>query len=200
MNHASFICRTSCIVIFRLNMKRLFLVSLLFTFFFNSCSVVKFARYYAAADSSKGVLKGRIYQTDRTSYEIGELADGWKRINIKGGDLAFWNEKLGSTITVNSTCNKDNKEVKYSLKALSDSLILGISDKELIHREEIVVGGENALESVYRGKLDKTSVKIGTVVLKKGSCFYDLSYASSPDSFEAGIFEFREFVLQFKVI
>ena len=181
-------------------MKTLLLTFIFFVLSFNSCSVVKFARYYASADSSKGVLKGRLYQTDSTSYEIGELADGWKRINIKGGDLAFWNKKLGSTITVNSTCNKDNKEVKYSLKALSDSLLLGISDKELIHREEIAVDGEKALESVYRGKLDKTSVKINTVVLKKGNCFYDLSYASSPDGFEAGIAEFREFVSQFKVI
>jgi hypothetical protein len=178
-------------------MKRLFLISILFIFFFNSCSVIKFARYYASADSSPGKLKGRVYTSKYTSYEIGELQDNWRRIRLEGGDIAFWNDKLGTTITVNSTCNK---KMNYSLESLSESLLIGITDKKMVKRDEITIDNEKALESIYSGKLDNVPVRISTVVLKKRDCIYDFTYASSPDSFDRGLGDFKEFVLQFKVL
>ncbi len=181
-------------------MKRLLLILSIGVVFFNSCSIVKFARYYASADSSPGKLRGRVYQTPYTSYEIGELDGDWKRISIKGGDLAFWNGKVGATITVNSTCNKDDKNMGYNLKALSESLVIGITDKELLQREEITVSGEKALQSVYSGNLDNVPVKLITVVMKRRNCAYDLTYASSPDGFDRGLNDFKGFVSQFKLI
>jgi len=180
-------------------MERLFVILSLSIVFFNSCSVVRFARYYASADSSPGKLTGRVYQTQYTSYEIGELSSNWKRVSIKGGDLVFWNNELGATITVDSTCNKNNKKVSYSLKALSESLLIGITDKELLQSEEITVSGEKALQSVYLGKLDKVPVKLSTVVMKRENCAYDLTYASSPDGFDGGFNDFKNFVSQFKL-
>ncbi len=181
-------------------MKIFFLVFAFCTLFFNSCSVVKFAQYYASADSSPGKLKGRVYETKDTSYEIGQLPDNWKRINIDGGDLAFWNAKLEATITVNSTCYKNDKNVNYSLKALTNSLLIGIKDKGLVESEDITISGEKALLSIYQGNLDKIPVKISAVVFKKKSCNYDLTYASSPDSFDGGKADFKGFVSQFKLI
>jgi hypothetical protein len=171
-----------------------------FILFFNSCSVARFAQYYASADSSSGKLSGRVYNTKDTSYEIGELPDGWKRINIEGGDLAFWNDKLGATITVNSTCNRNGKKVNYSLKALTNSLLIGITDKKLVQTGEKTINGQIALRSDYEGKLDKIPVKIGAIVLKKDNCYYDLTYASSPGSFNEGLPDFEQFASEFKLI
>lgn len=181
-------------------MKTFFMVLVFIILFFSSCSVVKFAQHYASADPSPGKLKGRVYETKETSYEIGDLPDNWRRIGIEGGDLAFWSDKLKATITVNSTCNKSDKKVNYSLKALTSSLLIGITDKQLLENEETTISGEKALRSVYLGKLDKAPVKISAVVLKKNSCNYDLTYASSPDSFDGGLPDFKEFVTQFKLI
>jgi hypothetical protein len=178
-------------------MKRLFVILVFSIVSFSSCSVAKFARYYASADTSPGKLTGRVYESKDTSYEIGKLSDNWRRINIEGGDIAFWNGDLRATITVNSTCRK---KTNYSLKALSQSLLIGITDKQMVETRELTINGEKALESIYLGKLDNVSIKLGAVVLKKDNCVYDFTYTSSPDDFDGGFDDFREFVSQFKVI
>ncbi|MER3447375.1 MAG: hypothetical protein C4291_11290 [Candidatus Dadabacteria bacterium] len=178
-------------------MKRLFITLILFVALFSSCSIVRFARFYASADDQKGRLTGQVYESKFTSYEIGSLSDSWERIKIEGGDIAFWNSKVGATITVNSTCNQKGK---YSLKALSEPLVIGIADKRMLGRNELSIDSEKALESIYLGRLDSASIKLSTVVLKKGSCVYDLTYASSPDNFARGFGDFKEFISKFRVI
>lgn len=167
--------------------------------FLNSCSIVKFVGYYRSADSENdGKLNGLVYTSDDTSYRIGALPGDWKRLNIKGGDLAYNSLSSDSTITVNSTC--DPKKKNYSLKALSESLLIGIKGKKAVSREEISVDGQKALSSVYTGSINDAPVKIETVVFRKGECIYDFTYASSPDSFDDGIVVFKEFISQFRVL
>ena len=181
-------------------MSRAFLFLLFLVVSFNACSVVNFARYYAAADTTAGKLNGRIYETKDTSYQIGELSSDWKRIDIKGGDLAYWNESIKTTITVNSTCTKNNEKAKYSLRALSEQLLVGIADKELVSGKEIDLNGEKALVSVYSGKLQGVPVKLGMVVIKNGQCIYDFTSASSPQNFDAGFRDLDSFISDFKII
>ncbi len=178
-------------------MKKLSVALFLFVALFSSCSIVRFARLYASADDQNGKLIGRVYESRLTSYEIGALSDGWNRIKIEGGDIAFFNSKISATITVNSTCNQKGK---YSLKALSEPLVIGITDKQTLERNELTIDGQKALESIYLGRLDNTSIKLSTVVLKKGDCVYDLTYASSPDNFDLGFGDFKEFISKFRVI
>ncbi len=167
--------------------------------FLGSCSIAKFVGYYASSGSGdKGKLKGQIYTSDSTSYRIGSLPDGWKRIDIEGGDLAFSNSPDDSTITVNSTC--DERKMKYSLKALSESLIVGMKDKKAASRQETQIDGQPALSTVYTGSLDNEPVMIETRVFKKNDCVYDFTYASSPDKFGSGAEVFNEFISQFRVL
>jgi len=172
---------------------------LIFIVCLNSCSVTRFVGYYASAGSDdSGDLKGQVFQTDDTSYRIGSLPDSWTRNDIEGGDLAYSNTQFDATMTANSTCNEKKKN--YSLKALSESLLIGIQGKEALEREEIIVDGQKALKTIYTGGLDNVPIKIATVVFKKGICIYDFTYASSPDHFEIGIVDFNEFVSQFKAL
>lgn len=177
-------------------MKTFFMISIFFIISLSSCSVFKFAKYYTSVDNEDGELKGRVYQSEYTSYEVGELSDQWKRIKVEGGDVAFLNESIGATITVDSTCDKKGR---YSLKALSESLLIGIEDKRLVQRNELTVGGENALSSIYTGKLDGVPLEINAVVFKKGNCIYDFTYTSSPDNFSSGFGDFEEFISNFEV-
>ena len=164
-----------------------------------SCSIGKFIGYYASSGSDdKGKLKGQIYTSDNTSYRIGTLPEDWKRIGIKGGDIAFSNGSGDSTITVNSTC--DERKMKYSLKALSESLIVGIKDKKAQSRQETEIDGQDALSTIYTGILDNVPVKIETRVFKKHNCVYDFTYGSSPDRFDTGATVFDEFISQFRVL
>ncbi|MEW6145546.1 MAG: hypothetical protein AB1598_11060 [Thermodesulfobacteriota bacterium] len=167
--------------------------------FLGSCSIGKFVGYYASAGSGdKGKLDGQVYTSDSTSYRIGSLPDGWKRIDIEGGDLAFSNPSNDSTITVNSTC--DERKMKYSLKALSESLIVGVKDKKAESRQETQIDGQPALMTVYTGSLNNTPVKIETRVFKMNNCVYDFTYASSPARFDTGAQVFNEFISQFRVL
>ncbi len=164
-----------------------------------SCSVAKFVGYYASAGSgNKGKLDGQIYTSESTSYRIGTLPEGWKRINIEGGDLAFSNSLADSTITVNSTC--DERKMKYSLKALSESLIVGMKNKKAESRRDIEIDGQPALSTIYTGSLDNEPVVIETRVFKKSDCVYDFTYASSPDKFGSGAEVFDEFTAAFRVL
>lgn len=165
----------------------------------NSCAVTKFVGYYAAADDdNSGKLSGQTFQTDDTSYTIGVLPASWKRKKIEGGDLAFTNSQIEATMTVNSTCNEKKKN--YSLKALSESLLIGIKGKEALDRKEITVDGRQALRTIYIGSLNNVPITIATVVLKKDICIYDFTYASSPTNFDLGIVDFDTFVSQFKAL
>ncbi len=182
-------------------MNKLFISFSLFIFIvcLNSCSVTRFIGYYASAGSDdSGDLKGQVFQTDDTSYRIGTLPPSWKINKVEGGDLAYTNTQFDATMTVNSTCNEKKKN--YSLKALSESLLIGIKGKEALAREEIIVDGHKALKTIYIGSLNNVPIKIATVVLKKGICIYDFTYASSPEHFEIGIVDFDGFVSQFKAL
>ena len=175
------------------------MVVITFILLLNSCSIAKFAKYYAGADpySASGSLHGLYYEKEHTAYVIGGLPDTWKRIEIRGGDLAFLNQQDNSTITVNSTCDKN--KIKYSLKALSNTLLIGIDDKKLMESSEPMVSGEIALQRIYEGNLSGVPIEISTVVVKKGDCIYDMSYSSTRDKFDNWFGEFNEFVSQFKI-
>ena len=182
-------------------MRKLFLIILLFTSIggLNSCGVTKFIGYYASADDDKsGKLEGQVYQTEDTSYRIGTLPASWNKNKVKGGDLVFTNSQINSTMTVNSTCNEKKKN--YSLKALSESLLIGIKGKEAVERQDMTLDGQPALRTVYTGSLNDVPVKIATVVMKKDICIYDFTYASSPENFNLGIDDFDNFLSQFKAL
>lgn len=182
-------------------MKKLILALFLFINIvgLSSCGVTKFVGYYASADDEKsGKLDGQVFQTDDTSYRIGTLPAYWTRTEVKGGDLSFHSSAMNATLTVNSTCNEKKKN--YSLKALSESLLIGIKGKEALDRKEITVDSQKALRTIYIGSLNNVPITIATVVLKKGICVYDFTYASSPANFELGIVDFDTFVSQFKAL
>lgn len=165
----------------------------------SSCGVTKFVGYYASAgDEDQGELNGQVFQSDDTSYRVGTLPTSWVRQDIDGGDLAFRNTQFDGTMTVDSTCNEKKKN--YSLKALSESLLIGIKGKEALGREEITVDGQPALKTIYIGSLDNVPIKIATVVVRKNICIYDFTYASSSEHFDIGIVDFNNFVSQFKAL
>jgi hypothetical protein len=180
----------------RLSIYSLLLISIIGL---NSCGVTKFIGYYASADDDKsGSLNGQVFQTDDTSYRIGTLPALWERSKVDGGDLVFTNPQINATMTLNSTCNEKKKN--YSLRALSESLLIGIKGKEALERKEITVDGQPALRTIYTGSMNNVPIQIATVVLKKDICIYDFTYASSPQNFDLGIADFDNFVSQFKAL
>lgn len=165
-----------------------------------SCSVVKFAKLYADADrsGSEGTLSGDTFSSEETSYRVGVLSDNWEQVDSGSGDIFFWNDASNATITVNSVC-EENK-LKYNLNALSNSLVTGIRDKEMIKRDKITVDGSDALYTEYEGIYESTRIGVATIVLKKGKCIYDFSYSSTARNFNKALEEYLVFASQFEVV
>ena len=167
------------------------------SFILISCSVAKIAKHYLRADSGQGRLNGQVFKSSSTTYRIGALSERWVKVPIEEGDLAFINEWEGSTINVNSTCQA---ELEYSLDILSDSLVIGIKEKEFIDREQTVLDGAAAVKTVLTGKILDKEYGFETIVLKKKGCVYDFSYSSPIEGFQKGKEEFDEFLKGFSII
>lgn len=165
-----------------------------------SCSVVRFAKIYGSAGSpdSDGRLRGQMYTSDDTRYRIGKLSGEWKIIDSGSGDIFYWNNDGNATITVDSVC--DENKLKYNLNALSDSLVIGIKDKEMIKRDGILLDGADALYTQYEGIYESVRIGIATIVVKKQKCIYDFSYSALAPKFNTYLEDYLAFASEFRVI
>lgn len=163
-----------------------------------SCALTKFAGHYSSVDSNSGKYSGNTFTTESNSYRISKLPDGWKKIKVKGGDLAFHNSSSDSTITVNSVCKEAKRN--YSLKALSKSLVTGIEDKKVIKSENLEVDKSNGLYTEYIAKLDGDLFSLATVVYKSEKCNYDFTYSATEGYFNSNLNTFRNLVSGFEEI
>ena len=164
----------------------------------SSCSAFKFAKIYTSSEPGNGELTGDIFTSDQTRYQIGNLGENWKLVNIDYGDIFYTNSKKTSAITVNSSCSP--QKVNYSLSVLARSLLVGIKGKKLIDRELIQVDEEDALFSLYDARVESDDIKIATVVFKKEQCVYDFSYLNINDEFDTYVEEFVVFISEFRVL
>ncbi len=182
-----------------MNKSILVFIFVILSFSLSSCALTKFAGHYGSVGNKKsGNLNGDIFTTKFNSYRIGPLSDGWKKIRIKGGDLAFYNSSDDSTITINSDCSKEKR--KYSLKALSKSLVTGIKNKELKESKKIKVDTSEGLYAQYNAKLDNEVFGLATLVYKSQKCNYDFSYSTDDTDFEQNQASFLSFISGFKEI
>ena len=163
-----------------------------------SCSAFRFAKHYTALNGNGGSLSGGVFTDSSNSYRIGHLGSTWNRVNSDYGDLLFVNESRTAAITVNSTCS--SKKTDYSLLALSNSLLIGVKNKELVDRELINIDKEEAMFAAYRIKDDKENLHIATAVFKKGICIYDFSYSDIGESFDQQLKIFVSFLNDFEVL
>ncbi|NIP30198.1 MAG: hypothetical protein GTN99_03510 [Candidatus Dadabacteria bacterium] len=146
---------------------------------------------------TKKNFKDNIFIKRDITYIVGDLNGDWERIDLKYGDLAYYNKNWNSTININSTCSS-SKDYNYIL--LSDSLLSGLQNKKLIERSITSVNYEDALESKYYGDYENNRVKISVVVYKHDLCIYDFSYISNEMYFEKGYSEFKKFISDFRLI
>ena len=141
-------------------------------------------------------MEGRVYSSKRNSYRVAELSDGWRKVAIEGGDVAFHNPRSGLAVTVNSVCGGRD----YTLEKLSDSLLAGVGRKKMKTRRSVAVGDGEGLYTEYDAALDGETFGLATVVYKSPKCLYDFSYSASLEGFGPNLGEFLDFVSGFEEI
>jgi hypothetical protein len=171
--------------------------------FFDSLSILILS---TLALSGCGVLVGNVRPVDEKSqtYGVADLSKAnadWMKLDAKMlgaeknedaattsteiSDVAFQSKGTASIISMNSACRKGNEYENKGLRSLTEVLLLGASDVTQRDEENLTIQENPALQTTLEGKINGERVKIRTVVLKRGTCVYDLVYVARPDNFEA---------------
>lgn len=110
-------------------------------------------------------------------------------------DLAYENPQTGAIISLNSLCRKYSNA---SLESLTNNLVRGIENREVISRKETMLDGEKALDTSFKGTVDKVDIMIRTVVMAKDSCTFDFIYVVIPKREVNNKGDFDTFLASFK--
>jgi hypothetical protein len=109
-------------------------------------------------------------------------------------DIAYENPESGAIISLNSICRKYSPA---SLDILTNNLVRGITNREVMQKREIVLSGAPALDTNFSGNVDGVALNIRTVVMSKRSCSYDFIYVTVPKREEKNGAAFDNFLASF---
>ncbi len=140
----------------------------------------------------KGVVK-----TAKTEYRAANPGPGWKPIDTRGADLAFFNEKLDAFVMFNSTCDEYRDA---PTRALANHLFIGIEKKKILIQEDRPLDTRDAVYTEVQGKLDGATVRVAAYTLVKNYCTYDISYSAPGKNFEIGKPALQELARRFKIL
>lgn len=136
-----------------------------------------------------------VFAKDGVRYRVGELSRSWRALDVESNDVAYVSNDSPHSLAVNSTCTPTGDA---SLQVLTQHLLMGFTDREMVSEERRAMDGRDALRSRYKARLDGVPVEMMLVVLKKDGCVYDFTYLSPPgrfdekrDSFERVLSEFH---------
>ncbi len=136
---------------------------------------------------------GTTFHKGELSYRVGQLSPDWRRVHLKGNDLAFYRPAYG-TVSVTARC-EDYDDVP--MRVLFNHLLFGMTNRKYLVDEEVTLDGRGALHAVTEAELDGVPVRLENYLLVRSGCLFDLSYVSSLSG--PGSDEFTRFVRAFHI-
>jgi hypothetical protein len=112
----------------------------------------------------------------------------FEKSNVSSADQVWQSKKTGSTIAVNSMCQKYSD---LSLKNLEQNILAGIENLKVIDDKTTNFDGREASRLLAEGTTDGVPIRIDLLIFKKNNCTYDLAYIAKPQNFhlEKPLFE-----------
>lgn len=141
--------------------------------------------------------EGQVYRGEGLSFRTGPVGDGWVRLEVSHGLLAFRDEQAQATVLVNGRCGRDGDDVP--LPALAAHLFLRFTERVIEEEALVPFDGREALRTVMSARLDGVPMRFEAVVLKKDGCVYDLVLMGAPGRFDGARPAFDRFVEGFHV-
>ena len=142
-----------------------------------------------------GELRGNVYSKSGVRYLIGQLPTNWQPASLKDNDLAWTARDTGHWIALNSTCDSYQDA---PLSVLTQHLLMGFTERQLIEQETVPLDGREALRSHYQAKLDGVPTELLLAVMKKNGCIYDFTYVSPAGRFAEKLADFEQFLRGFR--
>jgi len=141
-------------------------------------------------------LAGGLFRKEGVAYRVVAPDEhAWRRVQLSENDLAWIARDSGDMLAVNATC-KDFGDP--SLEVLTNHLLIGFEDRELVAQKTETLDGREALRSTYHAKLDGVEVELELVVLKKNGCVHDFTFIAPRGTKDAHRAEFEALVAGFR--
>ena len=151
----------------------------------------------AACGGSNVTFEGGVFHGQNVAFHVGSIPGDWRRVNVDDSALAF-RDGRGSSILVSGRCDLRVDDVP--LVALTNQLIMGTTERELVKEETFPFDKREARHTVMKAKLDGVALVWDVYVMKKNGCVYDEVYVAPPDRFEEGSASFERFAMELRTV
>lgn len=142
-----------------------------------------------------GGLRGSWFVKGPIRYHVAAPTGAdWAPTALSGNDLAWTAPRTGHALSTNATCQDHGDP---SLEVLTNHLLIGFKDRELVERQARELDGREALDSHYRAKLDGVAVELRLLVLKKNGCVHDITYVAPAGRFPEQVEAFERLAQAF---
>lgn len=132
-------------------------------------------------------------------YELGDPGDGWRKVRSGGADFAFREASAGLVIYADSNCGSRFEDSR--LPDLAEHLSFGVRLGDPAFEEFFTLDGRDAYMMRAEGSLDGVPVELGTTVLKKDLCVYDIvMIGPRGDRFQSGWSGYQAAVSGFRTV
>jgi hypothetical protein len=148
-----------------------------------------------AAACSAPALNGGVWKLGESQFKIGPKPETWRQVETIGSSAGFRDDPHEASVLVGARCKVASDDAP--LLALTNHLIMGTTEREIVSQDVIPFDGREAMHTVLRAKLDGVLMSYDVYVLKKDGCVYDFVYVADAKHFEAGAPAFERFVSGF---
>ncbi|MBK9292853.1 MAG: hypothetical protein IPM57_00145 [Oligoflexia bacterium] len=153
-------------------------LTLIIVLFFNSsCSI------FGGGDEEVG--------TKNRDIKYAQPKAPYKQLLLSSADAVWQSQKTGSTIAINSLCNKEHKS---SLNSLKKNILSGIDDLKIESSKRITYNQSEAEKIIAHGTTEKVPIKVSVLIFKKRDCTFDIAYISRASLFSKEISVFETFL------
>lgn len=140
-------------------------------------------------------IKEGVFFPLHEKYTVNMPGKGWEPVKVGKEDIALWHKQHHAMITVISS---DIENKGFSLEMLNRHLFIGIDDRKIISKENVLVDNQSALHTVLEGEMDNNKLKIDSYVIRVGDKVYDLVYWAPSDSFDKVKGDFENMIRSFQ--
>lgn len=161
-------------------------------------AVVVACSAFACGGGGGASFEGGIYREGSVAFRLPDAPAHWRRIDARGGSLAFRDDTHAASILVNARCLAADD--RTPLVALTNHVLIGATERKYLSQEVSPLDGREALHTKLEARWDGVPMTLDLYVLSKDGCVYDFIYVGAPEAFEAGAAPFEAFVRGFRTL
>jgi hypothetical protein len=128
-------------------------------------------------------------------YRVRLPGSGWTVVEDSRADLELRAHDGQAGMLANATC--ETHVARRSVDVLGRQLLLGLADRRLIERDDVVIGRWSGTRTVLEAAGERSRIRIEALTVVDRRCVYDLIYAAPVDVFTERQNDFAGFVASF---